>query len=193
MENLEILKDVLSPETYSAVERETKDSDIRLTDLKTGEFISKSKYDALFAQSKDTQKLLETRTAEYEQLKAAAGDNETLKRQIDTMKTAFEQEKADIQKKADAQLKQARVTAQIISDYKPKDVKDILAHIDFEKISADGDKLVGLKEQVDPIKEAKAYLFESEKTPGASGLEHGGNDSDLSAIRKAFGLADKKE
>lgn len=110
-----------------------------------------------------------------------------------TMKTAFEQEKADIQKKADAQLKQARVTAQIVSDYKPKDVNDIMSQIDFEKISIDGDKIVGLTEQVDPIKEAKAYLFESEKAPGASGLTHGEGGSDLSAIRKAFGLADKKE
>lgn len=192
MENLEILKDTLSAETYAAVEAETKDSKIKLADLSGGEYVSASKYNALDEQLKSTQSLLDNKTSEYETLKATAGDNDALKTQIDTMKTAFEQEKAQIQKDADSKLKKARVTAHIISEYHPKDVADILAHIDMDKVSEDGDKLVGLKEQIDPIKETKAYLFENEQNHSASGLTHGNNEDDYSAVRKAFGLKDKK-
>ena len=193
MENLNILKDALSAETYAAVEAETKDSKIKLADLSGGEYVSLSKYNALDEQLKSTQTLLDNKTAEYETLKTTAGDNDALRTQIDTMKNAFEQEKAQIQQDANSKLKKARVTAQIISEYHPKDVADILTHIDLEKVSEDGDKLVGLKEQVDPIKETKAYLFDDEKERGASGLAHGGEKDDFSAVRKAFGLKEKKE
>lgn len=195
MENLEILKDTLSAETYAAVEAETKDSDIKLADLSGGGYVSQSKYDALASQLASTEKLLTDKTSEYETLKATAGDNEALRNQITQMQTDFETEKNQIKADAAETLKKAKVTAQIMSDYHPKDVNDILTHIDFAKITEDGDKLIGVKEQVDPLKESKAYLFEDEKKGGgASGMKHGDGGDDYSAIRKAFGLKsnDKK-
>lgn len=47
MKNLEILKGVLSAETYALVEKETADSEIQLFDLSTGDYVSKQKYGAL--------------------------------------------------------------------------------------------------------------------------------------------------
>lgn len=41
MENLEILKGIVSDETYAALEAETKDSKIRLGDLSTDEYALK--------------------------------------------------------------------------------------------------------------------------------------------------------
>jgi hypothetical protein len=45
--NIEVLKDHLSEETYSAVAEELKDKDLKLADLSTGEYVSKGKYEAL--------------------------------------------------------------------------------------------------------------------------------------------------
>lgn len=194
MENLEILKDKLSAETYAAVESETKDCDIKLADLSAGGYVSQSKYEALNEQLQNTQTLLNQKTSEYEQLKTAAGDNEDLKNQIETLKTTHEEEITRIQNEAADKLKKARVTTQIMSEYHPKDVNDVMTHIDLEKITEDGDKLIGLKEQVEPIKEAKAYLFEEGESGGASGFEHGsGGSVDYSSIRKAAGLKENKK
>lgn len=195
MENLEILKSTLSPETYARVEEETAKSTLKLADLSKGGYVSQSKYEALEAQLTNTQQLLESKSADYDSLKKTAGDNKELKDTIEQMQTAFETEKANLKNDYEAQLKKGKIAAQIVQDYHPKDVNDILAHIDMDKVTVDGDNLIGLKEQVDPLKEAKAYYFEAEATPSKTGFEHNEGGEDYSAIRKAFGLKNdtKKE
>lgn len=189
MENVELLKGVLSEETYNKVVEESKKSNIRLFDMSSGEYVSKSKYDALDIQLKSTQDLLDAKTKDYDTLKSKAGDNQSLKDEIDRLKSAHTTETENLKKDYEAKIKKSRIAAQIIQEYKPKDVNDVLAHIDIEKISVDGDNLVGLKEQVDPLKETKAYYFAEETKPGASGVQHGGSDnSDYSAVRAAMGL-----
>lgn len=58
MENLEILKGIVSDETYAALEAETKDSKIRLGDLSTDKYVSADKY-------KDLEKQLGRSTAHW--------------------------------------------------------------------------------------------------------------------------------
>lgn len=189
MENVELLKGVLSEETYNKVVEESKKSNIKLFDLSGGDYVSKSKYDALDTQLKSTQELLDSKTKDYDTLKSKAGDNQALKDEIDRLKSAHTAETDNLKKDYEAQIKKSRIATRIIQDYHPKDVNDVLSNIDIDKISVDGDNLVGLKEQVDPLKETKAYYFAEETKPGASGVEHGGSDTtDYSAVRAAMGL-----
>lgn len=189
MENVELLKGVLSEETYNKVVEESKKSNIKLFDLSGGDYVSKSKYDALDTQLKSTQELLDSKTKDYDTLKSKAGDNQALKDEIDRLKSAHTTETDNLKKDYEAQIKKSKIAAQIIQDYHPKDVNDVLSNIDIDKISVDGDNLVGLKEQVDPLKETKAYYFAEETKTGASGVEHGGSDTaDYSAVRAAMGL-----
>lgn len=191
MENLEILKDTLSAETYAAVEAETKDSDIKLADLSKGGYVGIDKYNALDKQNKDIQALLDTKTAEYDQLAETAGDNNALKDQIENLKTSFEQEKTKMLEDAQKEITKSRAMAHIVNKYHPNDVKDILPHIDFSKVSTIDDKLIGVDEQVEPLTTEKAYLFAKSKDGdgGNSGLPHNENlEENLAAIRASFGL-----
>ena len=43
-----------------------------------------------------------------------------------------------------------------------KDVVDIKANLDMAKISFDGENFIGLDEQINILKETKAYLFNNE-------------------------------
>lgn len=197
MENVEILKSVLSEETYGKVVEETKKSEMKLFDLSGGEYVSKSKYDALDEQLKRTQNLLDAKTQDYDTLKSKAGDNTALQETIDQMKSDHKREITEIQSRHDAQLLANDTAVHIIQKYKPKDVSDVMRHIDMEKVSRKGETLIGVDEQVDAIKEAKAYYFESESTEPnskpnskAGGLPHGGSENDNSALRAAFGLKD---
>ena len=76
--NIEVLKDHLSEETYSAVAEELKDKDIKLADLSSGEYVSKGKYDALETQLNNTQTLLTDTSAKLDTALKNAGDNEAL-------------------------------------------------------------------------------------------------------------------
>lgn len=78
MENLEILKGIVSDETYAALEAETKDSKIRLGDLSTDKYVSADKYKDLEKQLGKVNSALTEKATEYDTLKEKACDNDFL-------------------------------------------------------------------------------------------------------------------
>ncbi|MCM1115613.1 MAG: phage scaffolding protein [Clostridium sp.] len=186
---IDVLKNVLSEETFKKVQEETSKIEGNLVDLSKGGYVSNDKYTALETQLKSTQGLLDTKTKDFDDLKATAGDNKALQEQIDSLKSQHETDKAAITAQYEEMLKRNTVATQIMKDYKPKDVEDVIGHIDLSKVEIKDDSISGLSEQVDALKESKAYYFETDTDPSATGLEHnGGAETDVSAIRKAMGL-----
>ncbi len=193
MENLEIFKGVVSDETYAKLEEETKDSEIKLVDLSKGEYVSKAKYEGLKTDLANATNALANKAADYDTLKAQAGDNQALKDTIEQMKTAHDTEIANLKAEHQKSEKRSAVVAAISSKYHPKDVNDIMPHLDMDKISIDGNNVIGLSDQLDPLKESKSYLFEEDSSKRKKGgYEHGdeGGDDDA-ALRAAFGIKDK--
>ena len=188
-----ILKDVLSEETFAKVQDETSKVEGKLADLSTGKFVSNEKYSALETQLTNTQNLLNQKNDDYDKLKESAGENETLRKQIDDMKSDFETQKTELENNYKKQLKQNVISSTIVSEFKPKDVNDIMSHIDLEKVKVEDGKVTeGLKEQVEELKKEKAYYFDNN---GGKpwGLDHNGETKNLDAIRKAMGLKTTKE
>ncbi len=188
-----ILKDVLSEETFAKVQDETSKVEGKLADLSTGKFVSNEKYSALETQLTNTQNLLNQKNDDYDKLKDSAGENETLRKQIDDMKSDFETQKTELENNYKKQLKQNVISSTIVSEFKPKDVNDIMSHIDLEKVKVEDGKVTeGLKEQVEELKKEKAYYFDNN---GGKpwGLDHNGETKNLDAIRKAMGLKTTKE
>ena len=71
------------------------------------------------------------------------------------------------------------------------DPADILPHLNMEAITVSDKGIVGLADQLEPIKTAKPYLFKGDPKPGASGLPHGGggdNKAELNKMRAVMGL-----
>lgn len=190
---MEFLKDFLTEETYTKVTEELNGKEIKLADLSKGDYVSREKYGALETQLVNTQALLTQKSEEYDTLMAKAGDNQALKTELETLKADSAQKMAELKTQYEGELKRAAVCNSIISDYAPRDVKDILPYVDLEKITIDGDSVAGLKEQIDPLKETKAYLFAEERKPGATGLEHGDSAENYNVLRNAFGLKENKK
>lgn len=187
--DIEILKPLVTDEQYKTLNESLKDKEGKLGDLSSGKYVSSAKYTALEKQLNSAQELLDNKSQEYDQLKAAAGDNEKLTEEIKTLKSTYETEKANLENTYKAQLKRSTIENRIIADYRPKDVNDIIPHLDLDKISVDGDNIVGLAEQMEPLKESKAYYFGKEENKPAGGLDHGGNSGDnYSAIFAAAGV-----
>lgn len=178
MANIDVLKGVINDELFEQVKEAAKDSKLKLADLSGGLYVNKEKYDALETQLNSTQALLTSKTAEYDELAKNAGNNEELKQQIETLKSENQKAVDDLRTQYEAQLKKNTVATQIIKNYRPIDVDDIMRLVDLDKVEIKDDKVTGLTEQVDSIKEQRGYYFETQQKPPATGLEHnkGGED-----------------
>ena len=188
--NIEVLKDHLSEETYSAVAEELKDKDVKLADLSSGEYVSKGKYEALETQLNNTQTLLTDTSAKLETALQNADDSEALKQEIENIKNNNQTEVANITAQYEAKLKNAAVMAEL-TKAGANDPTDILPHLDMNTIAVTEKGIVGLSDQLEPIKTAKPYLFKGEAKPGASGLDHGkggDNTAEINKMRAVMGL-----
>ena len=188
--NIEVLKEHLSEETYSAIAEELKDKDIKLADLSTGEYVSKGKYDALETQLNNTQTLLTDTTAKLETAIQSAGDNAALKQELENLKNTNQTEVANLTAQYEAKLKNAAVMAEL-TKAGANDPKDIMPHLNMDAITVNDKGIVGLTDQLEPIKTAKPYLFKGETKPGASGLDHGkggDNTAEINKMRAVMGL-----
>lgn len=161
---MEFLKEILG-EGYGAFEKsvndwnakpENKEKQVRIANLETGEYVSKSKYDAL-----DTaRKGLETRlnTAETSLKKFSGIDPEELQGEItklqgemETQKTTYETQIADMQFSSllDAALSAAGA----------RNVKSVKALLDVEALKQSKDQTADIKAAIEACQKENDYLF----------------------------------
>ena len=170
--NIEVLKENLSEETYKAVASELEGKDVKLADLSKGEYVSKSKYDALETQLNNTQTLLTDTSAKLETAMQNAGDNEALRQEIEKIKNTNQTNLDNLKHEYENKLKVSAVMAEI-TKAGANDPADILPHINMDAVTVSDKGFVGLAEQLDAVKSAKPYLFKAEQKPGATGFQHG--------------------
>jgi hypothetical protein len=180
--DINVLKDHLTEETFAQVTTELQGKDLKLADLSQGGYVSKSKYDTAVADAANHK-------ADADKWK---GDYDAIKGEYDTFKTSTEGEKATAEK----QLIKAMVETGLVKA-KASDIEVVMPLIDTDKITRNDNGLEGLAEQLDSLKQAKAYLFETEgpaaPNKGKTGLDHGGDDglAEENHIRKVMGLPTK--
>lgn len=90
----------------------------------------------------------------------------TQKEEITKLKSSNESIKAESDKKF-AEFKKSALVDAALKDAGVIDPKDIHPHLNLDGISIDGENIVGLNDQLTPIKESKAYLFGTAKKIGA--------------------------
>lgn len=139
-------------------------------------YVEKSKHDEIAEENKTLKTQVTDRDKQLETLKASAGDNEELKKQIEAMK----QQNADQEKAHKAELAQIRldnaIDAALISAG-AKNGKAVKALIDVSKVKLGEDgKLTGWDDQLKAVQKSDAYLFNAKQQnnfrgfqPGASG------------------------
>jgi len=170
---MEFLKEALGEELYNRVVEKLKDNEnIKLANLKTGEYVSKDKFAAAQKKANEAETLaqelqstIEKRDTDLETLKTSAGDAEKLKEQIAEMETANETAKADFSQSLKDTEKDHAIKL-LIARSGPTDQnaeKSIYLLLDPEKISFEDGALTGAKEQIAQIEEASNYLFQGTK------------------------------
>ena len=139
----------------------SKYKDIDLVD--SSKYVEKTKFDEVKQAKNQLETDVKDRDTQLETLKKSAGDNATLKQQIEQLQNDNKKKDEEYQ----AELKDLKLTNAIklaITD-SAQDIDLVTGLIDKSKLilSEDG-KVTGLDEQVTGLKESKSFLFKSEES-----------------------------
>ena len=146
---MEFLKEFLGDDLYTQVEAKLRGNDIvKLANLASGEYVSKSKYD-------DEIKAKDMKITEL---------SDTVKKFDGVDVAKLQQDVKDWEKKYQDDLTSAKKEAAIklaIAEAKPKSEKALMAFLDTDIVKLNDDGTVtGLKEQLENIKKDNGFLFE---------------------------------
>jgi hypothetical protein len=129
-------------------------------------FIPKDKYNEVAEAKKKLEADLAARDTQLEELKKAAGTSEELKKQIETLQAENKKAGEEWQAKV-AQMQLDFALERALASAKAKNAKAVKALLDMEKVKLDGDKLLGLDDQLKELQKSDAYLFGE---PGKVGI-----------------------
>lgn len=152
-------------------------------------YVEKSKHDEVVEENRTLKTSVSDRDKQLETLKASAGDNEELKKQIEDMK----KQNADQEKAHKAEMTQLRLDNAIdaaLTAAGAKNGRAVKALIDVSRVKLGEDgKLTGWDDQIKAIQKSDAYLFNVQQKntfrgfqPGASGDDKPGTDVDMSKM-----------
>lgn len=133
-------------------------------------FIPKTRFDEVNEAKKNAESLLKERDKQLEDVKKASGDNDELKKQIETLQEANKTAKAEYeqsikQMKIDNAIDKALTAAGALDNKAAR----ALLNLDKAEISEDESEVVGLADQIKSLQESKGFLFSKQQTPTVKG------------------------
>jgi hypothetical protein len=167
---MEFLKDVLGDELYGQVEGALRGNErIKLANLADGGYVSKDKFSAESEKLKEAQRQLLERDTQLSELRESAAGNDELQDTIRKLEDANRAQKEAMEQRLMQQVRDYAI-AQAVREYDPKNQKAVLAILDHEKISVEGDAVHGLAEQMEALKQSDGYLFNLPKKASFKGV-----------------------
>ena len=138
-------------------------------------FIPKDKYNEAAEAKKKLETDIQERDKQLEELKKAAGSNEELKKQIETLQAENKKAGEEWQAKM-AQMQLDFAIDKALTAAKAKNAKAVKALLDMDKVKLDGDQLLGIDEQLKALQQSDPYLFgESGKVGSGTNPPGAGN------------------
>ena len=142
-------------------------------------FIPKGKFNEVLETKKKLEADIQERDRQLEQLKAAAGSNEELKKQIEQLQAENNKASEEWQAKM-AQLQLDFALERALTTARAKNPKAVRALLDMEKVKLDGDQLLGLDDQLKALQQSDPYLFgDSGKVGGGTNPANASNQTQV--------------
>ncbi|AJD27845.1 phage capsid protein [Clostridium botulinum] len=172
------IKDIIGEEAFNALsEDKRKELDKKdFEDVSSGSFILKTRFDQVNEQAKEYKKQVGERDKQINNLKEEYKDVDGLKEKVEQLELDNKTQKETYEKQlSDIAFNNALEKG--LGAFSIKDKKLIMALIDKDKLKVDGDNVIGLKEQIEPLKTSHEYLFDKEIKGTGSFVTGGNNDT----------------
>lgn len=159
------------------------------------EFIPKSKYTEKVEELEGVNTKLADTNKQIEELTSSTADVDEYKKKLDTLTQEYETYKGEADVRVANIQKVSLLKDKLISEGADKDNIDLLLKdFNIDDMQLENDKIIGLDEYIEPIKERRARLFVKEQVE--SNLPDDGGDgtsvtSGENDIRQAMGLSPK--
>ncbi len=178
------LKELLGEELFEQVQEKLGEKH-KIDIVNDGRWIPKSKFDDVNIEKNEYKEQIEGLNEELGKLKDKAKDNDDVTKKIEDLEKEIEDKEKEMEK-----IRKTNAIKFEVLKANPKDVKDILPHIDDEVVKIEDGEIVGLKEQIEKLKEEKAYLFKEEAPTGTGGSKgnppRGGNEPKVENLKDAL-------
>lgn len=177
--------------TWEQLEEKLKDNkEVKIANLASGQYVDKKKLDDKVAELATAQTTI---TGLQDTVKKFDGvDIEKLKKDAADWETKYNTDIAAM--KLDSAVNVALIEAKV------KNPKLARAGLDMSIVKLDGDKLLGLSEQLEALKKSDGYLFEEGDGGNGARVNTGGHhnnnnntDAFMSAFMKGAGIEERKE
>lgn len=164
------LKELLGEELYKQVMEKAGEKKIAI--VSDGNWIPKEKFNELNENTKELKKQLKDRDAQLAELAEKAKGHEELTAKINELTEENKKTAAEYQQKLDQQAFDFALKS-ALTNAKAKNPKAVEALLNKESIKLDGDKLLGLEDQLKALQKSDAYLFEAEQQPSKPTFSNG--------------------
>jgi hypothetical protein len=189
------LKELLGEELFKQVQAKIGEGKYVFGEAET--FIPKSRFDEVNNEKKELKTLLGTRDTQINELQTKFKSNDELAKELENFKTLNGKAEQEFNTKL-SQVKFEYELKTALSNANVRNLKATKALLDLDKIKLDGDKLVGLDEQIKTLQESDGYLFQTKEPtlPTKGGIELSGNPKGVDQLedklRKSMGLKPKE-
>lgn len=154
------IKDIIGEEAYNALSEDKRKELVKkdFEDVSGGAYVPKSRFDQVNEQAKEYKKQVSERDTQISNLKNEFKDAEGLKEKVEELEVKNQTITDDYEKKlSDISFNNALEKG--LGSFNVKDKKLIMALIDKDKLKVDGESIIGLKEQIEPLQKSHEYLF----------------------------------
>ncbi|MFS0655706.1 phage scaffolding protein [Bacillus sp. 179-C3.3 HS] len=171
------LKELLGDDLFSQVIEKAGDQKIDI--VSNGQWFPKERFDAVNNEKKELKSQLDERDQQLSTLQKQAKGNEELQNAIEQLQEENKKASEEYQQKLDKQAFDFALES-ALRDAKAKNIKAVKANLNVDGLKLSDDKVIGLDEQLNALKESDSYLFvtENDNSPGLAGRQpHGTGNS----------------
>lgn len=177
------LKELLGEELFKQVEEKLGDKKIDI--VNDGRWIPKDKFDDVNIEKNEYKGQIDDLNKELGKLKKQVKDDDEVTKKIGELEKEIENKEKEMES-----LRKTNAIKFEVLKANPKDVNDILPHIDNEVVKIEDGEVIGLKEQIEKLKEEKTYLFKEDAPAGTGGSKgnppRGGNEPKVESLKDAL-------